>query len=168
MEKLPLAYDETNRKRWYDDAIVYTIAERENLKGYLPWHDERTDGSFGIVVCPGSCVLVNKQVYDSIPHPYRPPIEPATVQTITFAKGDTQRSVGSTIVPIIMTDRTTSRKFLVKLYALVVEQLRTGMIIGQSGAEYFRGSKAGADGSFVWEFDFESGGVLVGNVRSAR
>jgi len=86
-----------------------------------------------------------QKLYESIPEQHRPPLNTTnTGSTVTFTiPGTTQKSLGSTIIPIILTDATTGSKFCIKLYALVMENRLMGMFIGQGGINFIEATQWG-------------------------
>lgn len=68
-------------------------------------------------------VCIQKKLYESIPEQYRPPLETnGALKKVAFALFNrSQMPLGSTIMPIILTDAITGQKFCIKLYAFVFE-----------------------------------------------
>lgn len=71
--------------------------------------------------------------------------------------GDTFHTIGTALVPIILTDAETSQKFRIVLYALVLPNMRMGMFISQ-GSEFIKSLVVGG-GEFEYMFDFGNGGL---------
>ncbi|KAJ8082630.1 hypothetical protein AAF712_012553 [Marasmius tenuissimus] len=141
---IPTLYDETHHGKWYMQPEVASMGNLANLMGYLEHHGPHTDGSFAITVAGGNVTLVSKKLYESIPEQHRPPLDTtANVQTVSFLMGSPQQALGSTIMPVVLTNATTGRKFCIKLYALVMENLLMGMFIGRGDKTIFARS--------IWE-----------------
>jgi hypothetical protein len=99
-----------------------------------------------------------QKLYESIPEQHRPPLNTTnTGSTVTFTiPGTTQKSLGSTIIPIILTDATTGSKFCIKLYALVMENLLMGMFIEQGGINFIETTRWGR-GTVTYDMKFGNG-----------
>jgi hypothetical protein len=104
--------------------------------------------------------LHSKKLYESIPEQYRPPLENVgTLGEVAFAfpsGSPGQTPLGSTIMPIVLTDATTGQKFCIKLYALVLESLLMGMFIGSGGIDFIK-SMSGGGGKVTYQMDFGDG-----------
>ena len=64
--------------------------------------------------------------------------------------------LGSTIMPIILTDATTGQKFCIKLYAFVFESMATDMFIGNDGTGFIKRTTWDA-GAVTYEMSFGDG-----------
>jgi len=150
----PVLYDETHHGKQYMQPQVMSMANSANMMGYLPYHAPGTDGSFAMCLAGGNCTLVSKALYESIPQEHRPSLSDRNKGTnVQFLTGE-NKALGSTIMPIVMTDSETGHKFCIKLYALVMENLFMGMFIGQSGMNYLKSEQWGSGGKIVRVFDF--------------
>lgn len=78
-------------------------------------------------------------------------------QTITTITNKTMKSVGTTFIPVILTDAQTGEKIRIILYAIVVSNLFMGMFIGGS-SKFLKSSSWGPEG-IMYTFDFGQGGV---------
>ena len=70
--------------------------------------------------------------YESIPKEHRPPLNTSHQGRVSFLTGGTQETLGSTLLPILLTDASSGQKFRVVLYANVLENLLIPVFIGQS------------------------------------
>ena len=124
-----------------------------HLTGHLRHHDSSTDGSFQICIASGIGVFVQQAVYESIPQPFRPPLN--TSQAIF---GDGIETIGSTVMPFVLVDKITATSFELKMHALVVPTLFLGMFIGY-GNNILNNWKLGRceDGSMRWTFHLDLG-----------
>lgn len=75
---------------------------------------------------------------------------------MNFAFGGPQKAIGSIIMPVVLTEATTGRKFCIKIYALMVEELLMGMFIGQGGNK-FLGSTAWSTGKVTYNMQLGNG-----------
>jgi hypothetical protein len=109
------------------------------------------------VKTPSTNDLRPKKIYESIPEQHRPPLDTKGARNdVTFSLlGSTQKPLGSTIMPIILTDETTGTKFCIKLYALVLENLSMGMFIGNAGIDFIKATEWGR-GTVTYEMEFEN------------
>ena len=78
-------------------------------------------------------------------------------QTITTITNKTMKSVGTTFIPVILTDAQTREKIRIILYAIVIPNLFMGMFIGGS-SKFLKSSSWGPEG-IMYTFDFGQGGV---------
>jgi hypothetical protein len=67
------------------------------------------------------------------------------------------KSIGTTFIPVILTDAQTGEKIRIVLYAIVVPNLFMGMFIGGS-SKFLKSSSWGPEG-IMYTFDFGPGGV---------
>jgi len=81
--------------------------------------------------CFSADSLHSKELYESIPEQHRPRLETngALNKVALTVSGGSQKPLGSTIMPIILTDATTGQKFCIKLHALVMESLLMDIFI---------------------------------------
>ncbi|KAI3614334.1 hypothetical protein WG66_000187 [Moniliophthora roreri] len=153
----PVYYDETHHGKWYMQPQVMSMGNSANLMGYLLHHSTDTDGSFAICAAGGNCTLVSKRLYESIPSEHRPPLDTTDGGlAVSFMTGGSQKSIGSTIMPIVLTDANTNQKFCIKLYALVMENLLMGMFVGKEGIKFIKGEMWGG-GRVTYDMDFGNG-----------
>ncbi|KAF9471774.1 hypothetical protein BDN70DRAFT_767240, partial [Pholiota conissans] len=129
-EYIPTIYDETFRSVSYLEPTIGSIGNRPNLVGYLEHHAPTTDGSFSICVAGGEGVFVSKALLDSIPEAHRPQLNTADAGLKVKTLFEPMTSIGSTFIPLILTNRTTGKKFRVVLYAIVLPKMFMGMFIG--------------------------------------
>ncbi|KAK7049836.1 hypothetical protein VNI00_005266 [Paramarasmius palmivorus] len=154
---VPTYYDETHHGKWYMTPEVASLGNAANLMGYLPHHSGDTDGSFAICLAGGNCTLVSKRLYESIPTEHRPPLDTTKADlSVSFMTGGSQKVIGSTIVPIVLTDEETGQRFCIKLYALVMENLLMGMFIGEGGINFIEAGSWGR-GKIEYDMDFGNG-----------
>jgi len=135
-----------------------SVANHATLIGYLEHHATTTDGSFAMCIAGGNGVFVSKTLLDSIPAEHRPVIDTtmANVHVETII-GTGFHTIGTALVPIILTDAETSEKFRIVLYALVIRDMIMGMFISQGSKflrAYFHTSTRGE-----YTFDFGNGGI---------
>lgn len=78
-------------------------------------------------------------------------------QTITTITNKTMKSVGTTFIPVILTDAQTREKIRIILYAIVIPNLFMGMFIG--GSSKFLESSSGGPEGIMYTFNFGQGGV---------
>lgn len=108
--------------------------------------------------CFSADSLRSKELYESIPEQHRPPLDTeGALNKVEFAvSGGSQTPLGSTIMPIILTDATTGQKFCIKLYALVMESLLMGMFIGEGGIDFIESTRGGG-GTVTYSMSFGNG-----------
>ncbi|KAF8799947.1 hypothetical protein BYT27DRAFT_7175872 [Phlegmacium glaucopus] len=124
-------YDETLRSRFYMNPCINSMANSPNLVGYLEHHAPTTDGSFSICVAGGEGVFISKALLESIPPEHRPTIDTDMNQTIDTLASGVLQSIGTTLIPFILTNMGTGEKFRIILYAIVVPNLFMNMFIGR-------------------------------------
>jgi len=102
--------------------------------------------------------LHSKELYESIPEQHRPRLQTnGALNKVEFTvSGGSQKPLGSTIMPIILTDATTGQKFCIKLHALVMESLLMGMFIGDGGIDFIESSSWGG-GTVTYAMSFWNG-----------
>jgi len=145
----PTLYDETYRSISYPEPCIGSIANNPNLVGRLEHHSPTTDGSFSICIASGRGVFISQvsaiyihthehrklimriqSLYESIPTEHRPPLNSADAgRTVNTIATSPMKTIGSTFMPIILTNKDTLEKFRIVLYALVVPNLFMGMFI---------------------------------------
>ncbi|EIM86542.1 uncharacterized protein STEHIDRAFT_57583 [Stereum hirsutum FP-91666 SS1] len=152
---IPTLYDDTHRGVSAFDYSIMSMGNRANLIGYLEHHDPTSDGSFSICIAGGNGACVSKRLYESIPAQHRPLLNTQDNSPVTFLTGSSQTALGSTIMPVILTNKRTGKKFRVKIYALVLENLLMGMFIGGPGG-------AGPFKSMAWGGGVVTHGLEVG------
>jgi len=125
-------YDETHRGKWAGLAqpSIASMGNRANLIGFLEHHSNDTDGSFAICMAGGSGNFISKQLYDAIPGEHKPVLNTQDKAPVSFLMGDSQESIGSIIMPFLLTNKQTRMRFRIKLYAHVLPNLLMGMFIG--------------------------------------
>jgi len=155
---IPTIYDETHRAKDYMEPSIISMASRPTLIAYLEHHAPTTDGSFSVCIAGGIGVFVSKTLLDSIPEDHRPVIDTDMAnQHVKYVIGDGFHTIGTALVPIILTDAETSQKFRIVLYALVLPDMRMGMFISQ-GSEFIQSFACDSRG-FEYTFDFGDGGL---------
>ena len=79
------------------------------------------------------------------------------MNNVTFSlQNSAQKPLGSTIMPVVLTDKITGKKFCIKLYALVLEHLSVGMFIGTGGINFLEATQWGG-GSVTYDMKFWDG-----------
>jgi hypothetical protein len=147
-----------------------------NLLGQLEHHSPQTDGSFGICTANGSGVFVSKvrvfltssiyefvllqpikDLLDSIPAEHRPTLD-ATLsgQSIEMIAGGPITSIGTTLLPFVLSDADTGEQLRIVLHAIVVPRLLMGMFISNS-VDFLR-LQAWSPKGVMFTFDFGQGG----------
>ncbi|KAI0248879.1 hypothetical protein BJV78DRAFT_1130587 [Lactifluus subvellereus] len=155
---IPVLHDETHHENWYSQPQINSIGNLPNLTGYLEHHAPSTDGSFAIYIAPGNVTLVSKRLYESIPEQHRPPLDANDAgNPVAFRVGSsTQEALGSTVMPVVLTDATSGRRFCIKLYALVLENMLMGMFIGTEGINFIERTDWGR-GRVTYNMKFRNG-----------
>jgi len=77
-------------------------------------------------------------------------------QHVKYFMGDGSDTLGTALVPIVLTDAETSQKFRIVLYALVLPDMRMGMFISQC-SEFIQSITMNR--GFEYTFDFGNGGL---------
>lgn len=157
--EIPTLYDDTHRGEWGSDYKISSMGNLTNLLGYLEHFDPaQTDGSIGICVAGGKGNFISKKLYDSIPEAHRPPLDTSHSRTVPFTVlGSSTMSLGSVIMPLILTNADTNTKFRIKLYALVLPNLLLDMFISNPKwikSEYWGG------GEIVRTCEFRDGEIV--------
>jgi hypothetical protein len=138
-----------------------SMATRPNLVGHLEHHTPTTDGSFSICVANGQGVFISQALLESIPSEHRPALNMTLagqkVETLTV--GNLQ-SIGTTLIPFILTNKDTCEKFRIVLSAIVLPNLFMGMFIGANGGDIVRTTQWGHNG-VVFGFSFGEPDVVV-------
>jgi len=78
-------------------------------------------------------------------------------QHVEYIMGDGFDTIGTALVPMILTDAETSQKFRIVLYALVLSDMRMGMFISQ-GLDFIQ-DYVGGSKDYEYTFDFGNGGL---------
>lgn len=99
-----------------------------------------------------------KKLYESIPAEHRPALDTrAAGQDVQFSIfGGTEKSIGTTHFPLILTTTSGERIRLV-LHALVLPNLFMGMFISRGGTSWWKGESWGG-GRVQFVFDFGQSG----------
>ncbi|VDC01987.1 unnamed protein product [Peniophora sp. CBMAI 1063] len=129
---IPTVHDDTHRGKWPNNLSIMSMGNRPNLIGYLQHHSPTTDGSVAICLAGGNGVFVQKACLEFIPEEHRPALDTSRKGHVSFLTGSTQETLGSTLLPILLTDASSGKKFRVVLYANVLENLLIPVFIGNS------------------------------------
>ncbi|KAI9740338.1 MAG: hypothetical protein M1834_004917 [Cirrosporium novae-zelandiae] len=148
--KVPVLYDDTHRG-CHGSASVHSMANNATLIGYLQHHFSSTDGSFSICIAGGQGNVVSKTLYESIPEANRPTLDTQDTPEVDFLIGPSQKALGSIIMPIVLRNRDTGKKFCIKLYAFVIEHLLMGMFIGASN-DWLLCDQGGTPRTYICDF----------------
>jgi len=105
---------------------------------------------------------VNQALWESIPTTHRPSLSGFQAGTAVEYLGTTHLAIGSTILPVILKDGDTGQPFRVKLFALVVPDLRMGMYIACSAPFYFYYTSSKYDDGTEDAFHLFSFGIPMG------
>ncbi|KAJ7761528.1 hypothetical protein DFH07DRAFT_883564 [Mycena maculata] len=152
------ALDETHRSIQYIMPTIMSMANSPNLLGYLENHSPDTDGSFSICVARGTGVFISQTLFESIPAEHRPALDTGVAgQSVSFGLlGTSTNSIGTTLLPFILTAKTGERIRLV-LHALVVPNLFMGMFIGRP-ISWWKSEVWGGGKGPLFTFDFGQAG----------
>ncbi len=163
---IPTWYDESEIQSVVREYSITSMGAVKHLTAHLEHHTPTTDGSFGICIAGGKGFFVKQAVYESIPRARRPPLDitESLSSSNNIFPDDPIESIGSTIMPFILTDRNTGTSFRLKVRALVVPKLLLGMFIGTSGGivksqKYDR--KDGGGMSCVFTVDLGNGRLVA-------
>ncbi|KZV74798.1 hypothetical protein PENSPDRAFT_662230 [Peniophora sp. CONT] len=158
-------HDDTHRGKWPNDLSIMSMGNRPNLIGYLEHHVPTTDGSFSICLAGGNGVFVQKAFYESIPKEHRPPLNTENKGHVSFLTGGSQETLGSTLLPILLTDASNGQKFRLILYANVLENLLIPVFIGQSPETVpFLESQSWGGSGPTYTFNFDGRRIKVKGV----
>jgi len=156
---IPVLYDETHRGRWDQSPTIASLGNLAHLFGTLEHHSPATDGTFAICIAGGEGTFISKDLYESIPEAHRPPLRTENKQKVEFLMGSPQETLGTTILPFILT-ATDGKPFIMKLFMHVLPRMLMGMFIGRSTAPYLT-REAWSGGKPSYEFDLNGQVVRV-------
>ncbi|PPQ87420.1 hypothetical protein CVT25_008116 [Psilocybe cyanescens] len=132
-------YDETFRSVHYETPAIASMANLTNLVGQLEHHSPSTDGSFSICVANGRGVFITRALLESIPAEHRPALDTSRAgQEIQNLTSEPLYSIGTALIPVILTNADTGEKFRIVLHAIVVPNLYIHMFIGQQRSPILR------------------------------
>lgn len=90
---------------------------------------------------------------ESIPPEHRPALNTDYKPAVETLTSGMMTSIGTTFIPLILTDQDTGEKIRIVLHAIVLPSLFMNMFIGTIGGELVRSTAWGSDGP-VFGFNF--------------